>query len=118
MYVGITRACKYLYLLNTKRRMLFGKDCINPPSRFIKEIGDELLDVDNPNMLEEKKIDKSKMYSASNDEIKCGDVINHEKYGKGVVVDDSNGLITVAFNKNIGLKKLMKNHKSIVKEKN
>ena len=116
MYVGITRACEYLYLTNAKRRMLYGKDCINAPSRFIKEIDNDLLEVDNENIFEEKKLDIKEVYSKDNNEIKCGDIINHEKYGKGVVVDDDKGMITVAFNKNIGIKKLLKNHKSIVKE--
>ncbi len=118
MYVGITRACEYLYLTNAKRRMLYGKDCMNAPSRFIKEIDNNLLDSKNDNMIEDKKINKKEMYLKNNDEIKCGDIINHEKYGKGVVVEDVNGMITVAFNKKIGIKKLLKNHKSIVKENN
>ena len=37
-YVAITRAKKELFLINTKRRTLFGRDQINPPSRFISEV--------------------------------------------------------------------------------
>ena len=37
-YVGITRAKDILYLTNAKRRMLYGKDTENMPSRFISEI--------------------------------------------------------------------------------
>ena len=37
-YVAITRAKKCLHIVNTRRRTLFGKDQINPPSRFIGEI--------------------------------------------------------------------------------
>ena len=36
MYVGITRARDLLYLTNAKRRMLYGKESMNPPSRFIE----------------------------------------------------------------------------------
>ncbi|MGP7819433.1 DNA helicase PcrA [Niallia sp. 01092] len=43
-YVGITRAEKHLYLTNAQMRTLFGRTNMNPPSRFIKEIPEELLD--------------------------------------------------------------------------
>ena len=59
-YVGITRAKEKLFLSNAKRRILYGKDVINPPSRFIAEIDDSLIDIDNKNMFEEEKIDKKK----------------------------------------------------------
>ncbi len=42
-YVGMTRARERLYLLNARRRMIFGQDQFNPPSRFLKEIPQELL---------------------------------------------------------------------------
>ena len=43
-YVGMTRARERLYLLNARRRYLFGQDQANPPSRFLKDIPGELLD--------------------------------------------------------------------------
>jgi DNA helicase-2/ATP-dependent DNA helicase PcrA len=43
-YVGMTRARERLYLLNARRRYLFGQDQANPPSRFLKDIPAELLD--------------------------------------------------------------------------
>ena len=43
-YVGMTRARERLYLLNARRRYLFGQEQINPPSRFLKDIPAELLD--------------------------------------------------------------------------
>ncbi|GFH40870.1 DNA helicase PcrA [Lactococcus insecticola] len=42
-YVGITRAEKVLYLTNASTRMLFGRTSYNQPSRFLREIDDELL---------------------------------------------------------------------------
>ena len=44
-YVGITRAQKTLYLTNAFTRTLFGQTQYNPPSRFLKEIPERLLDV-------------------------------------------------------------------------
>ena len=43
-YVGMTRARERLYLLNARRRYLFGQEQCNPPSRFIKDIPPTLLD--------------------------------------------------------------------------
>jgi DNA helicase-2/ATP-dependent DNA helicase PcrA len=43
-YVGMTRARERLYLLNARRRYLFGQEQCNPPSRFLKDIPSELLD--------------------------------------------------------------------------
>ncbi|MDD4850449.1 MAG: 3'-5' exonuclease, partial [Gemmiger sp.] len=43
-YVGITRAKKELYLSSSRSRMIFGQTRRNPPSRFLEEIGEELLD--------------------------------------------------------------------------
>ena len=115
-YVAITRAKERLYISNAKRRMLYGKDVVNPPSRFIKEIDEDLLEVENKNMFEGEKIDKKKYYSDDDVDYKDGDIINHDVYGKGVVVSINGDIITVAFNKKYGIKKLLKNYKGITKE--
>ncbi|HBA87392.1 MAG TPA: ATP-dependent DNA helicase PcrA [Geobacter sp.] len=43
-YVGMTRAKKRLFLLNVRRRHIFGQEQANPPARFIGDIPPELLD--------------------------------------------------------------------------
>jgi DNA helicase II / ATP-dependent DNA helicase PcrA len=43
-YVGITRAEKQLYLTNAKMRTLYGRTNMNPISRFINEIPEELIE--------------------------------------------------------------------------
>lgn len=45
-YVGITRAEEVLYLTNANSRTLFGRTSYNRPTRFIKEISEELLSYD------------------------------------------------------------------------
>lgn len=114
-YVGITRAKEKLYISNAKRRILYGKDVMNPPSRFIKEINPDLLDVENINMFEEEKINKEELYKNEDVDFKEGDVIMHMQYGRGVIIEVKGDFITVAFAKNFGIKKLLKNHKSITK---
>lgn len=115
MYVAITRAKDKLFITSAKKRMLFGQENIAVPSRFIKEI--------DPSLIEHEE--KENMFTSTHkrvnnfyDEDKTynyGDKIKHEKYGLGVVIEVAGDFITVAFNKNVGIKKLLKNHKSITK---
>ena len=115
MYVAITRAKDKLFITNAKKRMLFGQENIAVPSHFIKEIDPSL------NEHEEKENMFTSTHKRVNnfyDEDKTynyGDKIKHEKYGLGVVIEVAGDFITVAFNKNVGIKKLLKNHKSITK---
>jgi DNA helicase-2/ATP-dependent DNA helicase PcrA len=44
-YVGITRARERLYLVHAWSRMLFGSTDYHPPSRFLEEIPESLIDV-------------------------------------------------------------------------
>lgn len=111
-YVGITRAKERLYLTNAKRRMLYGKENMNIPSRFISEMDEKLIEKIGPKE-ENKVIDKKQMYTNDNNDITEGSIISHEQYGTGVVVKCDGSLISVAFK--TGIKKLMKNHKSIKK---
>ena len=43
-YVGITRAKQNLFLTFARRRTIFGSTSYNPPSRFLKEIPEDILD--------------------------------------------------------------------------
>ncbi|HIU40754.1 MAG TPA: UvrD-helicase domain-containing protein [Candidatus Aphodocola excrementigallinarum] len=114
-YVAITRAKKKLYLVNALRRMLFGRSSVNMPSRFINEIDKKYIDMPEKkvNVIDSVKIDKSKMFNEDNG-LKPGDNVVHDTYGQGVVVNVDKSIATIAF-KGQGIKKLMKNHKSIKK---
>ncbi|GAB2719453.1 DNA helicase PcrA [Paenibacillus thermoaerophilus] len=46
-YVGITRAERQLYLTRAQYRTLFGRPANNPPSRFLAEIPEHLIEVEN-----------------------------------------------------------------------
>ena len=111
-YVAITRARKKLWLINAKRRMLYGLENANPESRFIKEIEEEHLNKDVSN--KETKIFKPKMIDDSID-YSMGDKIVHEKYGVGVIVNIENKILTIAFSHPHGIKMIIKGHKSIRK---
>ena len=113
-YVGITRAKERLYITNAKSRMLYGKDMMNPPSRFISEIASEYIE---SNIQEEKKIKKEMFYDDSNSEYKSGEIVHHLSFGKGVVIGCDERFVTVAFDKRFGVKKFLKNYKGLKKGK-
>jgi DNA helicase-2/ATP-dependent DNA helicase PcrA len=46
-YVGITRAQQKLYLVHVSKRMLYGNTSYNPPSRFLEEIPEELIEIND-----------------------------------------------------------------------
>ncbi len=115
-YVAITRAKKDLYLVNARQRMLFGNESSNPPSRFINEINSDLIETNVKDMKSpEKKISASDVYRTEDVDYKVGDLVYHETFGAGRVVEVSNTLVTVAFKHPYGIKKLMKNHKKLSK---
>ena len=114
-YVGITRAKERLYLSNARKRMLYGKENLTMPSRFLKEIPEDYIEVTSSSIKEDKKIDKTKMFYDDEQEYKVGEVIVHDIYGKGIIVAVDDKFVNIAFNKNYGIKKLMKNHSSIRK---
>ncbi len=115
-YVAITRAKEKLYLINARRRMLFGKDQINPPSRFISEIEDDLLEKTHVEKEEVKvPIQKEEKFYSEDVEWNVGDYVYHDVFGAGRIVEVSNTLVSIAFKSPHGIRKLMKNHKSLKK---
>lgn len=121
-YVAITRAKKDLHLVNARMRTLFGKEQVNPPSRFINEIDKSLIEGNEKEEKEEAttvtRIDKKaipSMFREENVDYEVGDFVYHESFGTGRVVEVTNTLVSVAFKHPHGIKKLMKNHKKLTK---
>ena len=91
-YVGVTRAKERLILSSAKQRFRFGTVQYNQPSRFIEEMDLEpkkeariIINREEPNI------------DFVEDDIKVGDQVYHEKYGKGVVVMKNDDITRVAF---------------------
>ncbi len=115
-YVAITRAKDDLHLVNARRRTLFGKEQINPVSRFISEIKEDLLESNvKEEIKQEVKVDTSDMFREEDVDYQVGDYVYHETFGTGKVVEVTNSLVSVAFKHPHGIKKLMKNHKKLSK---
>ena len=117
-YVAITRAKKNLWMLNAKRRMLFGNAQANMPSRFMDEIDMRYMETENnktslvDRVVNFRKEDKFRKDDVSLD---TGDHVHHDTFGEGVVIMCDKTLVTIAFPHPHGVKKMMKNHKSLTK---
>ncbi|MEG2447732.1 MAG: UvrD-helicase domain-containing protein [Bacilli bacterium] len=116
-YVAITRAKKKLYLLNARKRMIFGRDQVNPVSRFLGEINTDLILSDTSNINEKVTsfTTKEDMFREEPIDFAIGDYVYHDVFGSGRVVDVTNSIVSIAFKMPHGVKKLMKNHKSLKK---
>ena len=117
-YVAITRAKKDLWIINTKKRMLYGQTSSNPPSRFIDEIDEKYLDIEKKTTSlfgKVNKLKKENFFTNANADYQVGDKINHDDYGEGIITAVDKRIITVAFPFPLGVKKFIKNHKSITK---
>ena len=114
MYVAITRAREKLWLVNARMRTLYGKEQANPPSRFLNEIDEHLLD----KKFKEESINqkpKEEFFREEDVEFNVGDYVYHEVFGQGKVVEVTKSLVSIAFKHPYGIRKLMKNHKSLSK---
>ncbi len=111
IYVAITRAKKRLELVNAKKRVIYGNESNNLPSRFINEI--------NKDNIEEEKDINSKIekedYIDQNASYKLGDKVEHDIYGIGIIVSIKDKTIDVAFKQEYGIKTFIKGHKVIRK---
>lgn len=114
-YVAITRAKKKLWLVSAKRRVLYGLDSINPTSRFVREIGDEYIEKEEVNNIFAKTTNNIYNNIDSTANYKPGDKIIHDTFGEGVIVSVEKTILTIAFPHPVGIKMLMKGHKSIRK---
>ena len=114
-YVAVTRAKEKLYLLSAKRRYAFAKISYNPVSRFVYE--------SNIDIIKEKsswnvnfKVQKEQFYEEkSNEDYNVGDLVYHENFGKGSIVEIHDDILVIAFSYKYGIKKLLKNHKKLTK---
>ena len=113
-YVGMTRAREKLYMTHTRQRTIYGTTVYNEPSRFLKEIPEELVckkgeDVFYANHGETSAEDKVKLPEATLADFAPGDKVFHTIWGSGTVVSvGANGsdTIKVAF-PDRGIKELL-----------
>lgn len=134
MYVGCTRAEQQLFLTNAQMRTLYGRTNMNAPSRFIKEVPQEVLEgmepvrrnnppqpVANPFSRNQRQTQTQRHAAAlrpnttstggDGDQWKVGDKAEHGKWGIGTVVSvkgEGDGTeLDIAFPSPTGIKRLL-----------
>ena len=139
-YVAITRAKKRLYLANARQRMLFGQTQHNITSRFMKEIGSELVEKhDNAAAMKQQletesnavtevrsatlqqQLARNKKSTGAPKEAvtyTAGEKVSHSIFGEGVIVSvkpmANDSMLEIAFDK-VGTKKIMANYAKLKK---
>ncbi len=127
-YVAITRAKDRLFCIHVRERLMFGRTQFNQPSRFIAEIPENCVEVDEtkkpaeePRKQTRKKTVISKEFftqpalrattgNKSFERFKVGDKVTHAAFGEGVIMSaremGTDVLYEIAF-ETVGTKKLM-----------
>ena len=121
-YVAVTRAEELLYISYANLRTIYGNTTYSLPSRFLKEIPDDMLKICKNDQRKEKQEDeieyeertdiKNRFEKKVNlkEDIQIGSKVNHKMWGMGTVVQikkvGEDKEIVVAF-ENKGLKKLL-----------
>jgi DNA helicase II / ATP-dependent DNA helicase PcrA len=134
-YVGITRAKQRLYLSRAKVRSSWGQPMLNPESRFLREIPEELIDwrrtdapasgfsapIGNAGRFGTPRPSPARTAAARNRPLitlEPGDRVTHDKYGLGRVEEVSgvgeSAMSLIDFG-SAGRVKLMHNHAPIQK---
>ncbi len=141
-YVAITRAKKKLYLTNARQRMIFGQTQHNVTSRFMREIGSELVEkhdnaaaMKNRLAQEEKTVTavhsatlqqqlaRNKMHAGSaavkeSVTYAAGEKVLHNVFGEGTILSvkpmSNDSMLEIAFDK-VGTKKIMANFAKLKK---
>jgi DNA helicase-2/ATP-dependent DNA helicase PcrA len=134
-YVGITRARQRLYLSRAKVRSSWGQPMLNPESRFLREIPQELIDwrrVEAPQSSFSAPVSGAGRFGAPRPSpartsgarnrpmitLEPGDRVNHDKYGLGHVEEVSgvgeSAMSLIDFG-SAGRVKLMHNHAPLQK---
>lgn len=140
-YVAITRAKSRLYLTNARKRMLFGQTQTNITSRFMREIGSELIEKhdnaaamknnisENENAVTEVQSTSLQQQLARNKSLlnsgtkavvaySAGERVQHNIFGEGTILSArpmaNDTMLEIAFEK-VGTKKIMANYAKLKK---
>jgi DNA helicase II / ATP-dependent DNA helicase PcrA len=88
-YVGMTRAMRQLYLSFAEQRRLHGSDSFGQPSRFIKEIPEELVEEVRPRVHVARPMSagRFRVEEPHAPGMSLGARVRHGKFGEGVILN-------------------------------
>jgi len=92
-YVGMTRAREELHLTYAQSRLQFGQRGYNQPSRFLSDMGHEIMATPPPSFMTPK--DDNEFFDMPSFDI--GDNVRSAQFGRGEIVDIDGMAVTVKF---------------------
>lgn len=139
-YVAITRAKKQLYVTSARKRVIFGQTQRNVTSRFIREIGRELInkidsaaekrieedhdnevtEVQSLSLQQQLARDKRQANLSKSESVvyEIGERVRHSIFGDGTIISvkhmANDAMLEIAFEK-VGTKKIMANYAKLKK---
>ena len=114
-YVGITRAKERVYFTLAERRMIYGGIHMNLPSRFLADIPESLVTSYQKiasNDYEPKILTDEKFSSYYN----LGDIVIHNEFGEGKIIDLDDDDLKVDFGTELGRKWLSLTYANLKKK--
>lgn len=115
-YVALTRAIKKVYLTYARERTLHGRTHNQSPSRFLREVPEELIDHYMPEISHRsftRKVapvfTKPRKKTANKDRFDKNQKVYHKIFGKGIVEKSEKGYVTVRF-EGMGIKTISQDH--------
>ena len=112
-YVALTRARRRAIITNTMSRLMFGARQYYPASRFIGEMDVRYLDFGGrAQSYERKPVQQYRQEKVKSPGI-VGKLVMHDELGRGVVIEERDDILTVAFNR-AGIKKVVRNFIKII----
>jgi len=112
-YVALTRARRRAIITNTMSRLMFGARQYYPASRFIGEMDARYLDFGGRVQSYERKPAQQYRQEKIKSQGLVGKLVMHDELGRGVVIEERDDILTVAFNR-AGIKKVVRNFIKII----
>ena len=115
-YVALTRARRRAIITNTISRVIFGSRQYYPPARFIAEMDTKYLDFGgNAPRTSASTYTRAPKPKRTPSTTMVGQLVSHNEMGRGVVIEQHDDILTVAFNR-VGIKKVAQNFVQIITE--
>jgi DNA helicase-2/ATP-dependent DNA helicase PcrA len=92
-YVGMTRARQELHLSYAQSRLQFGQRGYNPASRFLADMGQEIMAAPTPSFQRQEEFDEF----SDGPGLDIGDTVRSAQFGTGEVIDIDGLAVTIRF---------------------
>ncbi|PPE04669.1 ATP-dependent DNA helicase [Entomoplasma ellychniae] len=122
LYVALTRAKERLFITYVKGDFSFISQSELLPSKFVRELDEDMYTFEGKFQNKLNPFIKSKNYNSSNlndsvaSKFSKGDIIEHMIFGDGVVIEENQGKMKVAFSSDFGIMPISASDAAITKK--